>query len=152
MARPGPPKKPVALRVLSGERRPSRVNYREPKMLDHVPAPPDALSEKARAVWDAVVAQLRPTRMLTDVDAYMLAVFCEHIVNHQEQTALVRNSSHLLLSKRTGDMVKNPLVGMMRNEAHVVRLLASEFGLTPAARASLVAPPAPQSDLEQLLS
>jgi P27 family predicted phage terminase small subunit len=150
MARPGPPKKPVALRVLSGERRPSRVNYHEPKMLPHVPACPTTLSDKARPVWDAVVAQLRPSRMLSDVDAYVLAVFCEHVINHQEEVALVRASGYLL--QRDGAMVKNPLVGMMRNEAHVIRLLAGEYGLTPAARASIVAPPAPQSDLEQLLS
>src|SRR5437899_8228738 len=116
MGKRGPRPAPTRLRVLSGEKRPSRINYAEPVAPDGEPQAPETLSDDARAVWDYTMTQLRWMRIVSPADRDALAVYCEAVVNHRRLTKLVRETA-MGLRRANDTVVKNPLVGMMRAEA-----------------------------------
>jgi P27 family predicted phage terminase small subunit len=137
MGRRGPRPTPTALKVLRGETRPSRVNREEPKPLPAFPDPPAHLSEAALAIWERVRAQTAHTRVIRGADADILELYCEALVRYREASALLARSGFLIKGARQGELVKNPLVAMVRDLGSQVRALAGELGLTPASRSSL---------------
>lgn len=64
-------------------------------------------------------------------------MYCEAVVRYEEAARLLAGSGPLITSKRTGELVKNPLHQVVRDNAVLVRQLANDLGLAPAARASL---------------
>jgi P27 family predicted phage terminase small subunit len=132
----GPAPKPTKLRVLHGETRPSRINADEPQPAKMEPTPPEWLNAKALVVWERTVYQLRVMSMLTAADGDALAVYCQSVVNYEEAVRLV-NAAGYIIRGRDGNPVKNPAVQMVRDFGAQVRVMAGEFGLTPAARVGL---------------
>ena len=158
VSKPGPRPTPTKLRVLKGETRPSRLNPNEPVIADGEIRPLLPLSDLAQLAWNAIVASLSGSRVLSPADAPLLGVLCEHYAMHHEMIwhlrALATKDAAFLVDGRHGnatDRVKNPLVAMIRQEATVVRSYGLEFGLTPSSRSVLVTPESP-SELEKLLS
>lgn len=159
MSKPGPRPTPTKLRVLKGETRPSRLNAKEPVVADGEIRPLLPLSDLAQVVWNAVVASLSGSRVLSPADAPLLGVFCEHYAMHHEmiwhlRTLAAKDAAFLVPGKHGNgtDQVKNPLVAMIRQEAALIRSYGLEFGLTPSARTGLMTPSESPSELEKLLS
>lgn len=145
MARPGPPKKPTALKVLHGEKRPSRLNTVEPVPLDGAPVPPPHLGPDALAVWEATLEQIGAMGLATPADAESLAAYCEAVVQRRRAWQVLQASPPLLKGQR-GNLVRNPAMQAWRDATMVQHRLAQDFGLTPAARAAWRGPATTDDD------
>lgn len=137
MGKRGPKPTPTDLKLLRGETRPSRVNRKEPQPLPTFPEPPEHLGDEARAVWARVGEQMGHTGVIRGADADILELYCETLVRYRETSELLARSGFLIKGARSGDLVKNPLVAMVRDLAIQIRALAGELGLTPGSRTSL---------------
>ena len=126
--RPGPRPKPSRLKVLKGERRPSRLNTREPQAPVGVgPAPPH-LSVASKAIWAELAPLVERTRIVTVLDPVAFEILCDAIADYRQ---LRLDSEHAAFAS-----------GAWKR---ATRLL-SEFGLTPSSRTCLVTAPARELD------
>ena len=140
VGRRGPAPAPTRLKLLRGETRPSRVNYREPKPGPGLPAKPVDLAPGAEAVWEGVVAALGPTGVLTGADGDMVRLYAEAMARYRQAAAAYAGSGPLIRGARAGELIKNPLHQIVRDDATLLVTLARELGLTPSARSGLRAP------------
>ncbi len=58
MGRRGPPKTPTGVKLAQGETRPSRVNFLEPAPQRTAPIMPRDMDDRAKAVWQRVLAEM----------------------------------------------------------------------------------------------
>lgn len=136
MGRRGPAPKPTRLKVLEGNpgRRPLNLDQPEP---DGTPTPPADLSDAARVIWDRIVRDYGATGVLTGVDTDAVRIYCEAVVRYEHAAVLLERSGPLVKGVRGGDLVKNPLHQVVRDNADLIRAYARELGFTPAARSAL---------------
>jgi P27 family predicted phage terminase small subunit len=132
----GPQPKPTRLKLLSGETRPSVINYAEPIPGGGPLTAPDDLRPDARLVWERVVDALGATGVLTAADRDILRLYCEAYARYVEAEQMLAKTGPLLKG-RDGNFVKNPLHQIVRDNADAVKKYAREIGLTPAARVGL---------------
>ena len=132
----GPQPKPTALKILSGETRPSVINYAEPIPEGGPLSPPPDIRPEARVVWEQVVAALGRTGVLTSADKHVLRLYAEAMARYLEAEAMLVKTGPLIKG-RDGNFVKNPLHQIVRDNADAVKKYAREIGLTPAARVGL---------------
>jgi P27 family predicted phage terminase small subunit len=92
---------------------------------------PDDLSEAAKAVWKRTLAS-QAEGVILAAHADILRLYAEAVVRYQDLQARLAKSGPLLRGARGTEVVKNPLVAMVRDEANLVRNLARELGLTPS--------------------
>lgn len=95
------------------------------------------MSDEARVVWDRMLADFGATGVLTGVDADVLRVYCEAVVRYEVAARLLEASGPLVKGARSGELVKNPLHQVVRDNADLVRMFARELGFTPSARSAL---------------
>ncbi len=136
MGRRGPAPTPTALKLLRGETRPSRINRHEPRPVGELGPIPD-ISPEAQAVWRHVVGALGNTGVLRDADSDIVRIYCETVARYDKASRLLDASGPLITGARGRELVKNPLHQVVRDDAVLIRSLASELGLTPAARVGL---------------
>lgn len=134
MGRRGPAPTPTKVKLLQGETRPSRVNYREPVPAAGGPRMPSDMDDAAKTVWRRIVRD-SPDGVIRSIDADVLRCYCE-AVSRYAQAARLYAQSGPLLNARAG-VVKNPLGQPLREHLEAVRTLARELGLTPSSRAGL---------------
>jgi len=134
---------PTELKVLHGERRPSRLNRNAPKARN-VPLMPAGMSAPAQAIWKGIIRDYSHTGVLTSVDTHALRVFCEAVVRYEHAAAMLEKSGPLVRGARRGDLIKNPLHQIVRDEADLIRAFARELGFTPSARSALTAMQEPE--------
>ncbi len=153
MGERGPAPKPTALRLLHGETKPSRVGKREPMPRSALPVMPEWLPEKVQVVWRRTVDELAHMHIVTAADGDALAVYCQAVVHYEDACRLV-NTAGMLIRGRLGEVVKNPAMQFVRDQGLLIKVMAGQFGLTPAARVGLEAGEAPESlaGPERLLS
>ena len=130
----GPAPSPTKVKLLKGETRPSRVNYREPVPAAGGPKMPADMDTAAKVVWRRVVRD-SPEGVIRSIDADSLRCYCE-AVSRYAQAARLYAQSGPLLNTRAG-VVKNPLHQVVREQAEAIRMFARELGLTPSSRAGL---------------
>lgn len=135
MGRRGPAKEPTQAKLARGETRPSRLNAAEPKPAPNEPEMPADMSARAKAVWQRVVAEMRGTGVILRVDSDVLRCYCEAVDLYE--TAVRTLAGSALLIRHHGDMVKNPLNQVVRDNRDAVRLFARELGLSPSGRSGL---------------
>jgi len=132
----GPAPLPTKLKVLHGETRPARLNRSEPKPRGQPRMPPD-MSDEAKRVWRRVIRDFGATGVLTAVDADALRTYCEAVVRYVQAARTLEASGPLVRGARSGELVKNPLHQIVRDNAVLQRAFARELGLTPSARTGL---------------
>jgi P27 family predicted phage terminase small subunit len=143
----GPRPIPTHLRVLQGNPGHRPLNRDEPQPLipDECPDPPEFLTGYAADEWWRVGAELHRLGLLTIVDIAPLAAYCnayERWRTAEESLKKIADNDpvmHGLMIKRDANAVVNHLVGIARKAAGDMVRYASEFGLTPAARARIAA-------------
>lgn len=137
----GPRPIPTALKVLRGETRPSRLDRSEPQPRAGRPRLPPDLGPAATTVWRRVLREMGATGVITAVDADVLRIYCESVARYLYAAGMLEASGPLITAggtgARRGELVKNPLHQVVRDNAVLVRALARELGLTPAARVGL---------------
>ena len=99
---------------------------------------PAGMSEPAQAIWNRITRDYAQTGVLTSVDTDALRVYCEAVVRYGHVAALLEQSGPLARGQR-GELVKNPLHQIVRDNADLIRAFARELGFTPSARSALTA-------------
>lgn len=153
MGRRGPPPKPTALRLLSGN--PSRrpLNPGEPQPKKTRPVCPAWLKDEAKREWRRVVPELERLGLLTIVDRAELAGYCQAWARWQEAEQAIDKYGTVLKTPQ-GFVQTSPYVTQARNALETMRRFASDFGFSPSARSrvSSGAEEAPKDDFEEFLS
>lgn len=129
----GRPPTPTALKLLRGERRPSRINAREPIARGGLPDAPEGMAPEVREVWDYTLNELVAMNTAAAADRDSLVCYCEAVVAHRKASAVLAKSP-VLIKGIHGGLVRNPALQIQRDSAHTVRAFAQEFGLTPSGR------------------
>jgi P27 family predicted phage terminase small subunit len=132
----GPAPLPTKLKVLHGERRASRLNDREPQGRGR-PVMPADMTDGAKRAWRRVMRAFGDTRVITAADLDTFRAYCEAVDRYLEAAKLLAASGPVVRGARKGELVKNPLHQVVRDNAILMRALARELGLTPSARTGL---------------
>lgn len=147
------PRKPTALKVIEGNRGKRAISKHEPDpaYLNDL-TPPYWLSPEAAAVWNDLAPKLRAARVLTEIDAYLLAMGCVSIAQYQQ--AVRRAGGDLVKCKiienedgqpvETGEQI-NPWFVAQSMSFKQLTAVFREFGIGPASRTRIATNP--QGDL-----
>jgi P27 family predicted phage terminase small subunit len=146
---PGPPPQPIPLRVLRGNPGKRALRYGpEPEIPPAPPTPPAFLDEFARGEWGRVARQLHSLHLLTWLDLQPLAAYCAAYSRWRRAEVLLLEAARndpatqgLLVKGADGHPRASPLVRIARDAAGDMIRYASEFGMTPVARARIAAGP-----------
>jgi P27 family predicted phage terminase small subunit len=136
MGRRGPAPTPTKVKRLRGETRPSRLNLHEPIPSPDLPKMPTDMDDAAKVVWRRVLRDMRHTGVIRAADADVLRAYCESVARYEHAARLLVQSGPLVRGQR-GELVKNPLHQVVRDNADELRQFARELGLSPSARAGL---------------
>lgn len=125
-------RKPTHLKLIDGNPGKRRINP-PPKLPPSRPIAPPHLSDEARREWGYIVPRLDATGMLSKLDRTALEVYCDAVATYRAAMAMLNEAGPLVRGDK-GRVVKNPAAQIARDAATTIRLMGSEFGLTPAAR------------------
>lgn len=148
MAIRGPKPTPTHLKLLRGNPSKERLpkNEPQPKLLVKIPDAPSFLPAYACDEWYRVAEELVHLGLLTTIDINPLAAYCEAYARWRsavEALAELRKQdpkfSGLVIPGSNNQAVSNPLVGIASRSANEMVRYATEFGLTPSARARIAA-------------
>lgn len=142
----GRPTTPTKRKLLQGETRPSRLNRTEPRPRAGLPKMTAEMGAPAKAVWRRVIREYGGAGVLTGADTDILRAYCESVARYQRAATMLDGSAPLIRGARGGELVKNPLHQVVRDNTVLVRALARELGLTPSARAGLHGNQEPERD------
>lgn len=144
MGKRGPAPMPTALKLLHGERRAQRLNRTAPKPTGG-PVMPTGMSLASQKVWRRQIKALGATGVLTAVDADCLRAYCESVTRYEVSARLLEDSGPLVQG-RSGDLVKNPLHQVARDNAMLMARFAMLLGFVPSAREGLHSKEAQERD------
>ena len=140
---PGLPPKPTQQMKLSGSWR-LAGRKKEPTLPLLLPKPPPWLSDDALACWNDLIAYIAPMRVLTAADGLALAQLAEYYARWKKATEAIAKVGEVVpVRDAAGNTIgfkRNPFVAMQLEYGLMMRRMMQEFGLTPSARARLVAP------------
>jgi P27 family predicted phage terminase small subunit len=145
---PGPRRIPTHLKLLCGNPGHQKLNKDEPQpqVPAEAPEPPPFLTGYAMDEWWRVAPELHRLRLLTIADVMPFAAYCQaymHWRTAEEVLAAMAErdqaTSGLLVKRADGNAGQNPLLSIARKAAADMVRYASEFGLSPAARARISA-------------
>jgi P27 family predicted phage terminase small subunit len=138
--------KPTRLKVLTGNPGKHPLNINEPHPEAAMPDCPPELGPVAKQEWDRLGAQLGSLRMITHLDRAALASYCAAYALWAEATQAIQTYGAMVKSP-SGYPVQSPYVSIANRQTELMMRIASEFGLTPASRSRISAPPATQPSL-----
>jgi P27 family predicted phage terminase small subunit len=102
------------------------------------------MSPTAKTIWRRVLREMGETGVIRAVDADVLRAYCEAVSRYSYAATTLEQAGPLITARgtgaRRGELVKNPLHQIVRDDALLVRAFARELGLTPSARAGLETP------------
>jgi len=151
----GPVPKPTGVRVLEGCRAHRPLPENEPQYSAEIPAKPKKISRQAKVVWDDLVAEMVPAKVLRRVDQRALWQLAEDeallteaysglwkMVKALQDKAksegkdLPGGALFALVSMTSGRLAMNAI----RDLAARVLIERREFGLTPSSRTRISTP------------
>lgn len=138
MGRGGHNKKSAHLHLIQGTLRADHIaaNRLTPRPI--VPPPPRGLDRRARSLWLRLAPILQPLGLLTELDMMAFEVLC-----HAHSRMELAEGRLRAIERRRRSVTVADLTVIRRAERSVeqaaqsFRLLAAEFGMTPAARGRL---------------
>jgi P27 family predicted phage terminase small subunit len=137
---PGPPKKPTALKLLQGNPGRKPLPKNEPLIAVSTPDPPSTLSTQARQHWWQLVGLLAESGIMTALDSDALAAYCEVYERWLDANQkLIQFGS--VIKAPDGTPKHSPYLRVANDSFRQMRVLLSEFGLSPASRARIQAAP-----------
>ncbi len=148
MGKRGPPRTPTSVLKFRGSWR-GNARGDEPEPKRDRPECPDWLTGEERAAWDRVVVLLESMHVLTVADGAQLERYCRYLVRWRQCERIIGKftGDDLLIGGLTNDGMR-PVIRNAWSESHrlacELRRIEAQFGLTPAARASLNVIPSPE--------
>lgn len=129
---------PTSMKVLRGETRPSRLNRDEPRPAPRRPSCPSYMSASAKRAWRVICRELGAMGGLHAADAALVEVLANALAGYRGATTLV-NQTGQLVKGRDGNIVRHPLLIVIKQHSDTIIRVSSELGLSPSARTRLVA-------------
>jgi len=133
---------PTALKLVKGNPGKRPMNAKEARPDLSRPAPPTFLSDDAKVEWGRVIDTLYQVGLMTELDRAVLAAYCQAYGRWaQAERALAKMAERdpvnyaLMIKTSNNNPIQNPLVGAANKAAADMVRYASEFGMSPAARA-----------------
>ena len=143
--------KPTAVKQLTGNPGKRPLARREPKPKTAVKKPYGLGQGLQARFWDEHAPELERLQILTGVDAAAFRLMAEHYALAVRAAVELRGEDSLTVEGRDGPK-KNPLVQVLRDQSAAFKSYATEFGMTPSARARLQLPEeAEQMSLAEML-
>lgn len=139
---PGPPPKPTALKVVSGNAGKRKLNTKEPKPKAARPRCPAHLSPKAKTAFKNLCQLLEDMGVLTIADGMALELLCDAYSEWRDLDTLIKQEGHTYKTIGTsGDQVikGHPAVAMRADAWKRIKSMLAEFGLTAASRTKVQA-------------
>lgn len=131
--------KPTAVKVLEGNPGKRKLNKAEIEPVKGViPDCPDWLEDEAKEEWDRICKNLYELGLLTDLDVQAFASYCQAYARWREAEEFITQHGSIVKTK-TGYWQQVPQVSIAHQNQKIMMQAAAEFGLTPSARARIVA-------------
>ena len=136
----GPAPKPTALKLLEGNPGKQKLNKNEPmpKVPDVIPKPPKRLLPEAKKEWKRLAASLEAMGVLTMADLTAFAGYCQAYARWREAEDFITQHGSIFKTP-SGYVQQVPQVSIAQQNLKIMQSFATEFGLTPACRARIVA-------------
>ena len=145
MGRRGPPPTPTKLKLLRGNPSKRPLNAAEPQPPASGIVMPEHLGEVAARRWGELLPMLQATRVMTRADVEALARYCDTYEWWLAVRAKLKKEGDTYPILNDGGEIKyiaqRPEVSIAHKLATQLRQLEADFGLCPAARASLKVEP-----------
>jgi len=94
---------------------------------------PDHIPDAAKPMWDRIIGELLE-RGVKDLDFDLAGVLVVALLRHRQACLQLED---LLVVDDKGRITANPLLKIERDQANTIMRVATELGLTPAARLRL---------------
>jgi P27 family predicted phage terminase small subunit len=139
---------PTHLRLLRGNPSKDKLpeNEPQPELVVKIPDAPDFLPPYACDEWYRIAEELVHLRLLTVVDINPLGAYCEAYSRWRTAVEALNEMRKrdpvfggLVVPGANNNAVSNPLVNIASRAANEMVRYATEFGLTPSARARIAA-------------
>jgi P27 family predicted phage terminase small subunit len=130
----GRPRKPTALKVVTGNPGRRALNRREPQPQRVLSDPPEWLSEDAERFYRTTGEVLLRLGVVTEIDHGALAVLSQCWANIREARRLLAKYGDTT-TKPSGTLTVSPYKRMEREAYADFIRYGAEFGITPASRA-----------------
>jgi P27 family predicted phage terminase small subunit len=135
----GRAKTPTPLRVISGDATPEDLEREVgPGKAGSRPRRPAWLKDEGAKQWDRLAPSLHRRGLLDEWGATLFAVWCNEVGDYIKAATMV-NQTAVLVRGHRNVLRKNPALSVQRDALPGIRLLAAEFGLSPASRIGLEA-------------
>jgi len=152
-----PKKLPTKLKVLRGTNQPCRTlpNEMQGTFLTDIPPAPDVLGEAGKFVWETVGQSLVRTGILLKEDLLVFKIYCTLADSMNDLEIKLKKEREMceikMLESKTGRPIylKTKTLSSYLNCQRAVISVASEFGLTPSARASIPAASKPNKQRDK---
>lgn len=112
---------------------------------DELPAAPGHFDEGMAAEWHAIVDDLNGRKLLTPTMLGSVEMYVMALVNVRKAQKSIDDHGVLVVGAE-GAMKPNPASGLLWRSQAIVARLASELGLTPAARSKTIHQPKEEED------
>lgn len=140
MATAGRKPKPTNLKLVTGNRGKRALPKNEAVVENAEPMPPAWLCDDAKVEWGRVCGQLFKVGLMTDIDRAALAAYCDAYATfakcRRALEAMEKESpgSSLTTMTTNGNVIQNPILGILNQARINLVKFAAEFGMTPSAR------------------
>jgi P27 family predicted phage terminase small subunit len=142
----GRKKTPTVMKEMQGTARADRIldNEMQVDLVSKLPEAPELLSTIGVEEWYKVTLQLFNLKMLHHIDLRLIESYCNEMALYIECELELRKNGRVDVFKNTnGDIIRSqakPYVKMKNDALNNALKLATQFGLTPVARANISAP------------
>ena len=155
---PGPPPKPKKLKELEGNPSKRPLNETEPEPDIDIPDCPDFLQGPAREEWFRITPELKTCGLISRIDRAALTAYCQtwgmYVDACEKLEALRMEGSDVYTSETAnGNIIQNPIIGVINKAALNCHKFLIEFGMTPASRSRIDVSKAdnPGDEMERLM-
>lgn len=150
----GPPRKPVALKLLEGNRghQSQKILNKGPDWHDSFGPCPKHLKGEARKLWKKLVPQLASKNLAAEVYRPALEGLCRNYARALQAEAILDSQGLTMSFQKSEDGTvyeqQRPEVSIAQKSWQAVKAFAAEFGLTPAAVSKIQMPTKKERSLD----
>ncbi|PWK05311.1 phage terminase small subunit P27 family [Tumebacillus permanentifrigoris] len=105
---------------------------------------PTWLDKESKKIWKSLQEDLSNLGLLTNIDVVKLAIFCDSVSKYRDATAKINEQGLTIQYTNAAgatNPMKNPHISIANMYAAMIKQYGGLFGLSPAARLKLMAPP-----------
>ena len=139
MAGQGRRRKPTHLHILNGNPSGRKLPENEPKPQIEIPEPPGYLDALALEEWDRLAPELEKLKLISKMDRAALEMYCVSYSRWRTAVADLEATGNYLVTTN-GNVIQNPVVGVVNTAFDATRRMLIEFGMTPSSRSKVSTP------------